>query len=41
MIELPAVGVVYGARYDWELKDRIGFEQLYWYEIPSEDLEAE
>ena len=38
---LPASGAVAGVRYDWELKDQIGFEQLYWYEIPSEDLEAE
>ena len=38
---LPASGAVAGVRYDWELKDRIEFEQLYWYEIPSEELEAE
>ena len=38
---LPASGAVAGVRYDWELKDQIGFERLYWYEIPSEDLEAE
>ncbi len=38
---LPAVAAVAGVRYDWELKDRIEFDQLYWYEIPSEDLEAE
>lgn len=38
---IPAVGAVAGVRYDWELKDQIGFEQLHWYEIQSEDLEAE
>ena len=38
---LPAVAAVAGVRYDWELKDRIEFDHLYWYEIPSEDLEAE
>ena len=38
---LPASGAVAGVRYDWELKDQIGLERLYWYEIPSEDLEAE
>ena len=38
---LPASGAVAGVRYDWELKDRIEFERLYWYEIPSEELEAE
>jgi len=37
----PAVAAVAGVRYDWELKDRIEFDQLYWYEILSEDLEAE
>ena len=38
---LPATAAVAGVRYDWELKDRIEFDQLYWYEILSEDLEAE
>ena len=38
---LPVTAAVAGVRYDWELKDRIEFDQLYWYEIPSEDLEAE
>ena len=38
---LPATAAVAGVRYDWELKDRIEFERLHWYEIPSEDLEAE
>ena len=36
---LPATAV--GVRYDWELKDQIEFGHLYWYEISSEDLEAE
>ena len=38
---LPATAAVAGVRYDWELKDRIEFDRLHWYEIPSEDLEAE
>ena len=38
---LPAVAAVAGVRYDWNLKDSVESEQLYWYEIPSEDLEAE
>ena len=38
---LPATGAVAGVRYDWELKDRIERGQLYWYEIPPTDLEAE
>ncbi|MCE2501683.1 MAG: hypothetical protein J4G13_12615 [Dehalococcoidia bacterium] len=38
---LPATAAVAGVRYDWELKNRIEFGGLYWYEIPSEDLEAE
>lgn len=38
---LPASAAVAGVRYDWELKDPVESEQLYWYEIPSEDLEAE
>jgi hypothetical protein len=37
----PAMAAVAGARYDWDLKNQIEFEQLHWYEIPSEDLEAE
>ncbi len=37
----PAMAAVAGVRYDWELKSPIEFEQLHWYEIPSEDLEAE
>lgn len=41
MIELPAVGVMDGARYDWELKDRIQFGLLYSYDTPLEHLEAE
>lgn len=38
---LPAVAAVAGVRYDWNLKESVESEQLYWYEIPSEDLEAE
>ena len=38
---LPATAAVAGVRYDWELKDRIELGRLYWYEIPSEDLEVE
>ena len=38
---LPASGAVAGVRYDWELKEPVESEQLYWYEIPSEELEAE
>ena len=37
----PAMAAVAGAQYDWDLKNQIEFEQLHWYEIPSEDLEAE
>jgi hypothetical protein len=37
----PAMAAVAGVRYDWDLKNQIEFEQLHWYEIPSEDLEAE
>ena len=37
----PAMAAVAGVRFDWDLKDQIEFEQLHWYEIPSEDLEAE
>ena len=37
----PAMAAVAGVRYDWELKSPIEFEQLHWYEIPAEDLEAE
>jgi hypothetical protein len=37
----PAMAAVAGARYDWDLKNQIEFEQLHWYEIPSEDLEGE
>ena len=37
----PAMAAVAGVKYDWELKDQIEFEQLHWYEVPSEDLEAE
>ena len=37
----PAMAAVAGVRYDWDLKDRVEFEQLHWYEIPSEDLEGE
>ena len=37
----PAMAAVAGVRYDWDLKDQIEFEQLHWYEIPSEDLEGE
>ena len=36
----PAMAAVAGVRYDWDLKDQIEFEQLHWYEIPSEDLEG-
>ncbi len=38
---LPSTSAVAGVRYDWELKDSVESEQLYWYEIPSEELEAE
>ena len=38
---LPAVAAVAGVRYDWNLKEFVESEQLYWYEIPSEDLDAE
>ena len=38
---LPASGAVAGVRYDWELKEPVESERLYWYEIPSEELEAE
>lgn len=38
---LPAVAAVAGVRYDWELKEPVESDQLYWYEIPSEELEAE
>jgi len=38
---LPAVGAVAGVRYDWNLKESVESEQLYWYEIPSDDLDAE
>ena len=37
----PAMAAVAGVRYDWGLKNQIEFEQLHWYEIPSEDLEGE
>ena len=37
---LPASAAVAGVRYDWELKGSVESEQLYWYEIPSEDLDA-
>ena len=37
----PAMAAVAGVRYDWDLKDQVEFERLHWYEIPSEDLEAE
>ncbi|MDE2788696.1 MAG: hypothetical protein OXL37_18850 [Chloroflexota bacterium] len=38
---LPSVAAVAGVRYDRRLRDQIGSDQLYWYEIPSEDPEAE
>ena len=38
---IPAVAAVAGVRYDWDLKDQVESEQLHWYEIPAEDLEAE
>ena len=38
---LPAVAAIAGVRYDWELKEPVESDQLYWYEIPSEELEAE
>ena len=38
---LPARAAVAGVRYDWNLKEPVESEQLHWYEIPSEDLEAE
>ena len=38
---LPASAAVAGARYDWNLEDDVESERLYWYEIPSEDLETE
>ena len=41
LTELPASGAVAGVRYDWKLKESVEEEQLYWYEIPSEDLQAE
>ena len=37
----PAMAAVAGVQYDWDLKNQIEFEQLHWYEIPSEDLEGE
>ena len=37
----PAIAAVAGVRYDWNLKEPVESEQLYWYEIPSEDLETE
>ncbi len=37
----PALAAVAGVRFDWGLRPLIESEQLYWYEIPSEDLEAE
>ena len=37
----PAVAAVAGVRYDWNLKEPVESEQLYCYEIPSEDLETE
>ena len=37
----PAMAAVAGVRYDWELKELVESERLHWYEIPSEDLEAE
>lgn len=38
---LPATAAVAGVRYDWNLKESVESERLYWYEIPSEDVEAE
>ena len=38
---LPAMAAVAGVRYDWGLKDEIESQRLHWYEIPTEDLEAE
>ena len=38
---LPATAAVAGVRYDRDLKDQVESEQLHWYEIPAEDLEAE
>ena len=38
---LPATAAVAGVRYDWNLKEPVESEGLYWYEIPSEDLETE
>ncbi len=38
---LPAVAAVAGVRYDWNLKEPVESQGLHWYEIPSEDLEAE
>ena len=37
----PAVAAVAGALYDWNLRELVESGQLYWYEIPSEDLETE
>ncbi|MCY3692801.1 MAG: hypothetical protein OXI54_11165 [Chloroflexota bacterium] len=37
---LPATAAVAGVRYDWNLKESVESERLYWYEIPSDDLEA-
>ena len=37
----PAMGAVAGVRLDRDLSDQTEFDQLHWYEIPSEDLEAE
>lgn len=37
----PAMGAVAGVRLDRDLPDQSEFDQLHWYEIPSEDLEAE
>ena len=37
---LPSTGAVAGVRYDWELKESVESERLYWYEIPSEELEV-
>ena len=38
---LPAMAAVAGVRLDRDLQDQPELEQLHWYEIPSEDLEAE
>ena len=37
----PAVAAVAGVRYDRGLQYEIDSDQLYWHEIPSEDLAAE